>query len=155
MSSGLQIIGIGRSLAAPPPSPPVKQPLDVYFSFPSKGKSAQPYCRANIAKYRFCRSESPIVYEPALHRIYFALQCARTQNRPRTLAALSLSNLCRSPQTPFLTGASQNSYLFGIGGIPYQKTKICSSCFPPALSRSGGLAEVRPITKSFNSTSSA
>jgi len=83
------------------------------------------------------------------------LQSALTPNRHRTLAALSLSNLWRYPQTPFLTAASQNSCVFGIGGIPYQKTKICSSCFPPALSRSGGLAEVRPLTKSFNSTPSA
>jgi len=58
-----------------------------------------------------------------------------------------MSNLWRYPQTPFLTAALQNSCVFGIGGIPYQKTKICPSCFPPALSRSGGLAEVRPLPK--------
>jgi hypothetical protein len=108
--------------------------------------------------------ESPLlwIHEPQLQcsprprqypdRNVLRLQCALTEKRPRTLAALSLSNLCRYPQTPFLTAASQNSCVFGIGGIPYPKTKICSSCFPPALSRSGGLAEVRPLTKSFNST---
>ena len=49
----------------------VEQPLNVYFSFPPKGKSVQPYYGTNIAKYRFCRSESPVVDESALYRIYF------------------------------------------------------------------------------------
>ena len=103
--------------------------------------------------------ESPLlwIHEPQLpcsprsrqypDRNVLRLQSALTQNRHRTLAALSLSNLWRYPQTPFLTAASQNSCVFGIGGIQYQKTKICSSCFPPALSRAGGLAEVRPLPK--------
>ena len=50
----------------------VEHPLGVYFSFPSKGKSVQSYCGANIPKYRFCRSESPVVDESASDRIDLA-----------------------------------------------------------------------------------
>jgi len=41
----------------------------------------------------------------------------------------------------------QYSALVGIGGVPYQKQKLNPDGFPPALSRSGGLAEVCPGTE--------
>ena len=51
----------------------VEYPLNVNFPFPSKGKSVQPYCGTNIAKYRLCRPKPPVVDKSTFYRIYFAL----------------------------------------------------------------------------------
>ena len=41
----------------------------------------------------------------------------------------------------------QNRALVGIGGVQFQKQNLNPDGFPPALSSSGGLAEVRPGTE--------
>jgi len=63
------------------------------------------------------------------------------------VAAHHLPCLWQNPQTPFLTAAMQNRALVGIGGVQFQKQNLNPDGFPPALSSSGGLAEVCPGTE--------
>jgi hypothetical protein len=64
----------------------VENPLYIYLPLPTQSESIQPQCGADIAKYRFCRSESPVVDESAFYQIDFAfhLLCERLRLRLRT-----------------------------------------------------------------------